>query len=525
MNRGRVSKLVGVLAVAVVGLLSMGCGPSPAYEPDYPQGYVPPPPPLTADELAARQAQAQAQAAGTQEVAIGGDASADEYTDTDPSALTEFRPVLEGHGTWVEDPAYGTVWVPSPSEVGTDFQPYVTAGHWTYSDSTDWVWVSDYDWGWAPFHYGRWVYLPGHGWSWIPGRRYAGAWVVWRTGPAGYGYIGWAPAPPAWYWYRGVAFGWTFGFYDYHHHYVYCARDYMYDHHMHDHVARGPDARAHDGRTADYVPAQPGVGPGLGEGGGGGRVIATPNVGGPGRVAATPTVERRGPRPSEVGIKDQIIVPPPKGNAGLERAQAYATARSAVERGAAPPAQSRFASVVPSAMPRSSSSFAPTRPDAVTRSAPGAVSPLPPRQNVLPEYRSPSAYSSRFQPTPPAASRSPRVGVDPLPGFGPSSPGIATSPSVRSPSVSPPPSYRPSAPSYSSPPPSFRPSTPSFRPSSPSFRPSTPSFRPSSPSPSFRPSTPSFRPSAPSVRSSPSVSAPRSPAIGGVRGGVSSRRR
>lgn len=508
MSKGRVTKLVGVLAVAVVGVLSVGCGANPAYEPDVPQGYVPPPPPLTNDELAARQAQAQAQASASQEVAVGADG--DEYTDTDPSALTEFRPVLENHGTWVDDPTYGTVWVPSAAEVGADFQPYVTAGHWTYSDSTDWVWVSDYDWGWAPFHYGRWVYLPGHGWSWIPGRRYAGAWVVWRTGPAGYGYVGWAPAPPAWYWYRGVAVGWTFGFYDYHPYYVYCSHDYLYHPHMHGYVVRGPGARVHDSRTTEYVPApQPPSGgdrvlanPSVNDNG---RVLAQPGVGG-GRVAATPTVEHRGPKPTELGIKDQIVVPPPKAHPGLEKAQAYATARSAIDRGAAPPVQSRFANAAPSAP------STPMRPDSVARSTPGVVTPLPPRQNTLPEYRSPSAYSSRFQPTPPAASQPPPR-VDPLPGFRPSSPSVSTP-------------YRPSSPSYSSPP-SFRPSSPSFRPSSPSvssspsFRPSTPSFRPSSPSVS----TPSFRPSAPSFRSSPSVSAPRSPAAGSVRSGAIPRRR
>ena len=96
-------------------------------------------------------------------IAIGVDET--EYSDTDPSALTEFKPTLENHGAWVDDAADGTVWVPAKEEVGADFQPYVSAGHWTYSDETDYVWVSDYSWGWAPFHYGRWVYLPAQGWG------------------------------------------------------------------------------------------------------------------------------------------------------------------------------------------------------------------------------------------------------------------------------------------------------------------------------------------------------------------------
>jgi len=95
---------------------------------------------------------------------------------------------------------------PRPRPSARDFTPYVTAGHWVYDD--DWVWVSDYPWGWAPFHYGRWVLVEGRGWAWIPGRVYRGAWVVWSVDD-GYGYLGWAPAPPAFVWFGGVAVGWN----------------------------------------------------------------------------------------------------------------------------------------------------------------------------------------------------------------------------------------------------------------------------------------------------------------------------
>ena len=130
-------------------------------------------------------------------------AEGDRYADADPSALTDFREPLEGHGAWVEHPTYGTVWVPSATEVGPDFAPYVSAGHWAYDDDGDYVWVSDYSWGWAPFHYGRWVWADGTGWVWVPGRVYAGAWVVWRVGPDGYDYVGWAPMPPLFLWRGG----------------------------------------------------------------------------------------------------------------------------------------------------------------------------------------------------------------------------------------------------------------------------------------------------------------------------------
>ena len=329
------------LVVAAVGVTSLGCG---AYEPEpeYPQqySYVAPTPP-TAEELAAQQQARQQAAAESREILVG--AEGDEYSDTDPSALTEFKPALEGHGTWIDDPSYGTVWVPSREEVGADFQPYVTVGHWTYSEATDYVWVADYSWGWAPFHYGRWVHLPNHGWAWIPGRRYAGAWVTWRVGPAGYGYVGWAPAPPSWYWHGGVAYGWSFGWYRHHDHYVYCSRDYIHHPTMPTHVVRGPAAHEHHGRTQDYVPARPGVGAG------GDRVVANPSVNGSDRVVANPSVGGKrtvanpvvGPRPDEIGVKNEAVVPPPASNQGLARARAFAAPSTAVAAGAAPPAHLR----------------------------------------------------------------------------------------------------------------------------------------------------------------------------------------
>jgi hypothetical protein len=138
-------------------------------------------------------------------VASGGPDDGSGYSDADPSALSDFRSTLDPYGNWVDDPTYGTVWVPSPTVVGQDFTPYVSAGHWGYGD--DYVWVSDYDWGWAPFHYGRWVYGGPAGWEWVPGRTYAGAWVAWRYGVGDWGYVGWAPLGPTWGWRAGMAVG------------------------------------------------------------------------------------------------------------------------------------------------------------------------------------------------------------------------------------------------------------------------------------------------------------------------------
>ena len=257
-------------------------------------------------------------------VAIG-ETQADEYSDTDPSALSEFKPALEGHGQWVDDATYGTVWVPSQAEVGTDFQPYETAGHWTYSDDTDYVWVSDYSWGWAPFHYGRWANVGPYGWSWIPGRVYSGAWVSWRVGPAGYGYVGWGPMAPDWYWYHGAAVGWSFGFYHPYDHYVYCPRGYLYDHQLGHYAVGGAAGRGYYEHTVPYA------------GAGAGRVAANPSVSGNGRVAATPTVGRRGPSPGEMGIGREAVVAPPASNQGLTQARAMATPSTATAHGAAAP--------------------------------------------------------------------------------------------------------------------------------------------------------------------------------------------
>ena len=187
----------------------------------------------------------------------------DYAADTDPAALDDFAEPLDPYGTWVDHPTYGTVWVPDRVVVGDDFQPYRTAGKWAVADDGEWVWISDYDWGYIPFHYGRWVWISGTGWAWIPGRVYAPAWVVWRTGEPGYDYIGWAPAPPAYVWFGGVAVGyygtvtvpWWYcpstyffsPFWHYHvlHHHHHIHRVHAHTHHYHGHHGHhGPHGKA-----------------------------------------------------------------------------------------------------------------------------------------------------------------------------------------------------------------------------------------------------------------------------------------
>ncbi|MGB3779755.1 MAG: DUF6600 domain-containing protein [Tunicatimonas sp.] len=100
-----------------------------------------------------------------------------------------FYQELAPYGTWMNNPQYGQVWIPN---VGRNFQPYVTRGHWVMTEYGN-TWVSHYNWGWAPFHYGRWFLDDYYGWMWVPGNEWGPAWVAWRSGG---GYYGWAPLSP-----------------------------------------------------------------------------------------------------------------------------------------------------------------------------------------------------------------------------------------------------------------------------------------------------------------------------------------
>jgi hypothetical protein len=138
----------------------------------------------------------------------------------DADAVRLFHDVLAPYGRWTDDSRLGLVWIPSREALGEtfthEFVPYATHGRWTYRQVVtnvdgkavpfhDYVWVSDLPWGWVTFHYGRWAYTGDRGWAWIAGRRYAGAWVDWRTpnsthADAHAAIVGWGPTPPAHIW-------------------------------------------------------------------------------------------------------------------------------------------------------------------------------------------------------------------------------------------------------------------------------------------------------------------------------------
>ena len=122
------------------------------------------------------------------------DQSYQNYDDEDNNAgaptYQTFYDQLSPYGSWVNYPGYGYCWVPYQTD--PNFSPYMTSGHWVYTD-LGWTWVSDFAWGWGPFHYGRWFEDPYYGWMWLPGYDWAPAWVVWGDYD---GYYGWACIGP-----------------------------------------------------------------------------------------------------------------------------------------------------------------------------------------------------------------------------------------------------------------------------------------------------------------------------------------
>jgi hypothetical protein len=124
---------------------------------------------------------------------------------------------LATYGNWVDDSAYGQVWV--PTAVAPGWAPY-RDGRWAWEDRYGWTWIGYEPWGWAPYHYGRWFHHPRRGWAWVPARA-AVAWspalvsfVSLGGGPVGLDTIGWLPLAPfepffPW-WGTGTAFV-TFG--------------------------------------------------------------------------------------------------------------------------------------------------------------------------------------------------------------------------------------------------------------------------------------------------------------------------
>ncbi len=339
-------------------------------------------------------------------------------------AIQDFRGQLAPYGNWVEDPSYGTLWIPSTQYVGADFVPYTTGGHWAYG--SDYVWNSTYAFSDAPFHYGRWTWVTAYGWSWVPGAVYRGAWVSWRTDPLGY--VGWAPLGPSYYWFGGSA-RWIYGS-AYYAPYSYCHRSSLFAPNVGAFVVRGPDAGRIAHRATTFAPpAYPSsTGAGTSGGPGQGRTYAAPTLGSP--QPATPTLAS--PSPSALGLSPSAVT-----KAGPVRMAESAAAQA------------------PALAPRPALTFTP----------PSYAAP----QATLPAYRpAPTFTPPSYRPAPTFTPQAQAPSYAPAPTFTP--PSYRPAPTFTPPSYSQPRFSAPSAPSG--------PSSPSY--SQPRFSapiaPSSPSY-------------------------------------------------
>ncbi|MCC6645762.1 MAG: hypothetical protein IT374_09350 [Polyangiaceae bacterium] len=346
----------------------------------------------------------------TEPVALVSEPS-EQFEDTDPAALTDFKEPLDAYGTWAEDATYGTVWQPSEAIVGADFAPYVSHGHWALDPQERWTWVSDFDpqFGWVVFHYGRWVWIEGRGWSWVPGRQWAPAWVVWRTGDPGYDYVGWAPAPPYFYWRSSVVF-WMDTYPPAP--YVFCHTRYVFHDHVYAHVV--PAARV-EGVARGTWPYQGGV-----------------------RAGAPPEHVLAHPQPGPSVTSGHIPASSwPSGRVALDSRQASFARPRALGRGAPPPRASRSlgfsdgparppgqAPVVTPAPPSMTRATPPPRvrpgfsPGVVRPGAPPGVAPprgvSPGRATSAPHFSPRPSAAPHFSPRPSAAPHfSPRPSAAP----------------------------------------------------------------------------------------------------------------
>jgi hypothetical protein len=171
----------------------------------------------------------------------------------DPVTVNYFYDSLAPYGVWIDIPGYGRCWRPTVVASYPGWRPYLQGGRWLWTDC-GWYWYSDYSWGWAPFHYGRWFSHPYWGWCWIPGSVWGPAWVTWSYSDA---YCGWAPLPPAAYYYpgfgftyygrhcgAGFSFGLSWGWFNY------VSYDHFRGHHYDQHCVPRHEARhVHDRST------------------------------------------------------------------------------------------------------------------------------------------------------------------------------------------------------------------------------------------------------------------------------------
>ena len=109
-----------------------------------------------------------------------------------PPPKTDYYEELRRHGEWILVAPYGKLWHPNLQEVGKDFVPYVSGGHWQRT-ARGWTFEGRWRWSDFVFHHGRWLWTQDFDWLWALDEREGLAFVDWRAGSE---WIGWSPEAP-----------------------------------------------------------------------------------------------------------------------------------------------------------------------------------------------------------------------------------------------------------------------------------------------------------------------------------------
>jgi hypothetical protein len=104
------------------------------------------------------------------------------------------RDELRRHGEWILVAPYGKLWHPNATEVGQNFVPYLSGGHWELTPK-GWAFEGSWPWSEVVFRHGRWLWNQDYDWLWAFDEKEGLSYVDWRVGSE---WIGWSPqAPPS----------------------------------------------------------------------------------------------------------------------------------------------------------------------------------------------------------------------------------------------------------------------------------------------------------------------------------------
>lgn len=109
-----------------------------------------------------------------------------------PPPKRDLREEVRRHGEWILVSPYGKLWHPNTTEVGKDFQPYLSGGSWRRAPE-GWVFDARWEWSDVVFRHGRWMWTNDYDWLWWHEDVEGPARVDWRTGSE---WVGWSPQPP-----------------------------------------------------------------------------------------------------------------------------------------------------------------------------------------------------------------------------------------------------------------------------------------------------------------------------------------